>query len=136
MPRRKIRFLDLKIDFVTAHTHLGFTIAANLPFKPQIDSINRKVARQVFLLKQLRQKTSNRDLLLSIYKLYIRPHFEYAKLSGTIIKHLSTTLGFNFTIFISYTPFIPLIYYILSFTLSLFASSSLIGRLFYRSQWT
>ncbi|KAG1690676.1 hypothetical protein GQR58_007565 [Nymphon striatum] len=78
-PRRKIRFLDSEIDFVIVIVYY-------------IHSINRKVAKLVFLLKQLWQKTSKHNLL-SVYMVYIRPHFEYASptwnaLPGYLIDNL------------------------------------------------
>lgn len=77
-PSRSLRFCDADISFVSSHRHLGFTITSDLSYNAHVEGICRKVGTQLFLLKQLRLKTSNRDILTRVYKTYIRPYFEYA----------------------------------------------------------
>ena len=77
-PTRKLHFCGADLEFTKTHKHLGFTITSDLTYNAHVDAVCRKIGSQLFLLRQLRIKTKNRDILCAVYKKYIRPHFEYA----------------------------------------------------------
>ncbi|ELU12018.1 hypothetical protein CAPTEDRAFT_81197, partial [Capitella teleta] len=60
------------------HRHLGFILDSALSFHAHVNALTRKGATEVFLLRRLSYKVKDRDLLLKIYKMYVRPHLEYA----------------------------------------------------------
>ncbi|ELT87000.1 hypothetical protein CAPTEDRAFT_120047, partial [Capitella teleta] len=57
--------------------HLVFILDSALSLHAHVNALTRKGAT-VFLLRRLSHKVRNRDLLLKIYKMYVRPHLEYA----------------------------------------------------------
>ena len=77
VPTEKLHFCGADLPFVQSHKHLGFILSSNLTANAHVDFI-RKIASQIFLLRQLRIKTTDQDILCGIYRSYIRPHFEYA----------------------------------------------------------
>lgn len=77
-PPPPINFCDVVLPFVEEHRHLGFIIDHHLSFDPHVNSICRKAASEIFLLRRMSHKVRSRDILLRTYKTYIRPHFEYA----------------------------------------------------------
>ncbi|MGI9458385.1 MAG: reverse transcriptase family protein, partial [Pirellulales bacterium] len=73
-----VRFSDVEIALSPTHRHLGVVIGSDLSLDHYVDSVARSAASQVFLLKRLSLITRNTDLLLRVYKCYIRPVFEHA----------------------------------------------------------
>jgi hypothetical protein len=73
-----ITFSEVTLNYSSVHRHLGFILDSKLNFHPHINAITRKCATQIFLLRRLSFKVRNRDLLLKVYNMYVRPHFEYA----------------------------------------------------------
>lgn len=73
-----LMFSDHPVAFVPTHKHLGFTISSDLSFRPHVDTVCRKVATQLFLLRRMSLMCNNSDTLNKIYKSFILPLFEYA----------------------------------------------------------
>jgi hypothetical protein len=73
-----IFFANHRIEYVSSHKHLGFTISNDLRLTPHIDSICRKASSEIFLLKRLSTICTNQDILTRTYKSFILPLFEYA----------------------------------------------------------
>ena len=67
-----------RIFFSHSHKHLGFSLRSDLSFSSHVDSLCQQVASQVFLLRLVKQRCPNRDVLLSCYKKFILPLFNYA----------------------------------------------------------
>ena len=74
----QISFAGEALAYSANHRHLGFTLDSALTFHPHVNAIARKAASEIFLLRRLSYVVTNQDLLLKVYKMYIRPHFEYA----------------------------------------------------------
>jgi hypothetical protein len=74
----QLLFQGHKVPYVATHKHLGFILSKDLSFGPHVDAVCRKGAAQIFLLKRLSYKTSNRNILRDVYTKYILPYFEYA----------------------------------------------------------
>ena len=75
---RPVHFAGSPLEYVDTHRHLGFTISNSLSYSPHVDTVCRKVASQVFLLKRLAQRSNTRSILLQTYKSFILPLLEYA----------------------------------------------------------
>jgi hypothetical protein len=73
-----LTFASHPVSFVPTHKHLGYTLSANLSFTPHIDTICRKTASEIFLLKRLSLTCRNSTILKRTYKSFILPIFEYA----------------------------------------------------------
>lgn len=77
-PPTNVTFSSHHVNFVSTHKHLGFIISDNLTFSSHVDSICRKAASEIFLLKRLSLTCKNPTILQRVYKSYILPIFEYA----------------------------------------------------------
>ncbi|ELU15966.1 hypothetical protein CAPTEDRAFT_193619 [Capitella teleta] len=73
-----ITFAGATLEYSHEHRHLGFILDSALSFHAHVNALTRKGATEVFLLRRLSYKVKDRDLLLKIYKMYVRPHLEYA----------------------------------------------------------
>ncbi|ELU02239.1 hypothetical protein CAPTEDRAFT_213776 [Capitella teleta] len=73
-----ITFAGVTLEYNHEHSHLGFILDSALSLHAHVNALTRKGATEVFLLRRLSYKVKNRDLLLKIYKMYVRPHLEYA----------------------------------------------------------
>jgi hypothetical protein len=78
-----IIFAGHHVKVVQTHKHLGFTISEDLSYTPHIDTICRKAASEIFLLKRLSLTCHNRTILQRVYKSFILPVFEYASPAWT-----------------------------------------------------
>ena len=77
-PKWQVLFAGKYLRYVDSHIRLGYTISSDLSTTKHVDSICRKVAQSIFLLRRLSMKTKDRNLLREVYVRYIRPIFEYA----------------------------------------------------------
>ncbi|ELU13801.1 hypothetical protein CAPTEDRAFT_195487 [Capitella teleta] len=73
-----ITFAGATLEYSHEHRHLGFILDSPLSLHAHVNVLTPKGATEVFLLRRLSYKVKNRDLLLKIYKMYVRPHLEYA----------------------------------------------------------
>lgn len=97
--RQKLPFLDnheirIQIDNTplerVKHTKaLGVILHENLSWEKHVDSVRKKVAAGIGLLRRIRDFTSF-DILIKIYKALIEPHFDYA---CTVWDDLDATLA-------------------------------------------
>ena len=60
----------------TNHKHLGMILDTKLDFQEHLKDKISKISKTIGLLRKL-QKKSTRAPLLTIYKLFIRPHLDY-----------------------------------------------------------
>ena len=77
--------LKLGDDVITQsleHKHLGMVLDSKLDFKSHIREAITKARRGIGMMKHLSRYVS-RDVLIQLYKLYVRPHLDY----GDIIYH-------------------------------------------------
>lgn len=65
------------IEALDSHSHLGLILSSNLSWREHIFYIHQKASKRVHMLKCLKFKL-NRDILITLYKSFIRPIFEYA----------------------------------------------------------
>ena len=72
----KLTFGDEPIPILDNHTHLGVTFSKDLRFHDHINRICQKVNRTLSPLYSIAQHLP-RPILDQIYKLYVRPHFDY-----------------------------------------------------------
>ncbi|ELT88508.1 hypothetical protein CAPTEDRAFT_206223 [Capitella teleta] len=68
-----ITFAGATLEYSHEHRHLGFILDSALSFHAHVNALTRKGATEVFLLRRLSYKVKDRDLLLKIYKMYVRP---------------------------------------------------------------
>ena len=73
---------DDVISQTLEHKHLGMVLDSKLDFKSHLREAIVKARRGIGMMKHLSRYVS-RDVLIQLYKLYIRPHFDY----GDIIYH-------------------------------------------------
>ncbi|ELT90694.1 hypothetical protein CAPTEDRAFT_211532 [Capitella teleta] len=73
-----ITFAGATLEYSHEHRHLGFILDSALSLHAHVNALSRKGATEMFLLRRLSFKVKNRDLLLKIYKMYVRPHLECA----------------------------------------------------------
>ena len=72
----KLTFGDEPIPALDNHTHLGLTFSKDLRFHEHVNKICQKVNRTLSPLYPIAQHLP-RPILDQIYKLYVRPHFDY-----------------------------------------------------------
>ena len=70
-------FNGCRIKVVDFHKHLGLTFSSNGGWSHHIDYIVKKTSKMICALRKLKYLL-NRNTLDKIYKMFIRPHFEYA----------------------------------------------------------
>ena len=71
--------LELGDDVISQtleHKHLGMVLDSKLDFKSHLREAIVKARRGIGMMKHLSRYVS-RDVLIQLYKLYIRPHFDY-----------------------------------------------------------
>ncbi|ELU15906.1 hypothetical protein CAPTEDRAFT_196015 [Capitella teleta] len=73
-----ITFAGATLEYSHEHRHLGFILDSALSLHAHVNALTWKGATKVFLLRRLSYKVKDRDLLLKISKMYLRPHLEYA----------------------------------------------------------
>ncbi|ELU11343.1 hypothetical protein CAPTEDRAFT_210628 [Capitella teleta] len=73
-----ITFAGATLECSHEHRHLGFILDSAIGLHAHVNALTRKGATEVFLLRRLSYQVKDRDLLLKIYKMYVRPHLEYA----------------------------------------------------------
>ncbi len=67
---------DVKIKSVHSVKDLGVTITSNLKFSQQCNASIIKANRMMGLIKR-KVSFKNKDVVLSLYNSFIRPHLEY-----------------------------------------------------------
>ncbi|ELU14937.1 hypothetical protein CAPTEDRAFT_195966 [Capitella teleta] len=80
------------LKYSREHRHLGFILDSALSLHAHVNALTRKGATEVFLLQRLLYKVRKQDLLLKIYKMYVRPHLEYASSSWAALTVTETGL--------------------------------------------
>ena len=73
---------DDVISQTLEHKHLGMVLDSKLDFKSHLREAIVKARRGIGMMKHLSRYVS-RDVLIQLYKLYVRPHLDY----GDIIYH-------------------------------------------------
>ena len=73
-----VYFQNQLLEFVDHHKHLGFILTSDLRLHRHVQYLASCVAKDIFLLRRLAGLVSDKQLLLNIYKAYIRPKLEYA----------------------------------------------------------
>ena len=68
---------DTKIEQVSQHKVLGITVDSELKWLPHIENIHKKIARNVYLLSQLKFYVDVDSLKMFFYA-HILPHINYA----------------------------------------------------------
>ena len=78
VPDIDLRISDHRLEVVRKVKLLGVIIQDDLKWDAQIESIQTKANRKMFMLRKLKEAGFNSQELLSVYKSYIRPVLEYA----------------------------------------------------------
>ena len=68
--------INIQVERVTHHKHLGVLLDENLNFKQHIDTTILKIIKGISLIKKLRQSLP-RQSLMTIYKACLRPLIGY-----------------------------------------------------------
>eukprot|EP00914_Ancora_sagittata_P011406 GHVO01022185.1.p1 GENE.GHVO01022185.1~~GHVO01022185.1.p1 ORF type:complete len:165 (-),score=14.35 GHVO01022185.1:42-536(-) len=76
-----LTFGNQAIKIVHTHKHLGFVLSDDLRYSPHIDTICRKAASEIFLLKRLSLTCQNINILSQVFKSCVLPVLEYASLA-------------------------------------------------------
>ncbi|ELU13599.1 hypothetical protein CAPTEDRAFT_185542 [Capitella teleta] len=87
-----ITFAGATLEYNQEHLHLGFILDSAVSLHAHVNALTRKGATEVFLLRRLSYNVRNRDLLLKIYKMYVRSHLEYASPAWAAITVTQTGL--------------------------------------------
>ncbi|ELU05598.1 hypothetical protein CAPTEDRAFT_195763 [Capitella teleta] len=87
-----ITFAGAALEYSHEHHHLGFILDSALSLHAHLNALTRKGATEVFLLRRLSYKVKDRDLLLKIYKMYVRLHLEYASPAWAALTATQTGL--------------------------------------------
>ena len=77
VPHPSIRFNNNLLSLCSAQKHLGLVLDSKLTFNEHINHILSKVNQSIGLLRKI-QSDLPRSSLLTIYKTFIRSHFDYA----------------------------------------------------------
>ena len=91
-----IQFMETVLPFSDEHVHLGIIISADLKFNAHVTEICKRLSKQLYVLRLVRKNLPDqRDLLLSLYKAYVRPHAEYCSpllvgMGKTLSDHLES----------------------------------------------
>ena len=70
-------FNDNTVQTAEVHNHLGLSLDKNLDFNIHIENKINKCNKMIGIMKRLSLSVS-RDSLLTIYKLFVRSHLDYA----------------------------------------------------------
>ncbi|ELU08209.1 hypothetical protein CAPTEDRAFT_197526 [Capitella teleta] len=87
-----ITFADSTLEYSHEHRHLGFVLDSALSLHAHVNAMTLKRATKMFLFRRLSYKVRNRDLLLKIYKVYVRLHLEYASPAWAALTATQTGL--------------------------------------------
>ncbi|ELU03223.1 hypothetical protein CAPTEDRAFT_211161 [Capitella teleta] len=80
-----ITFAGSTLKLSHEHRRLGFIPDSALRIHAHVNELTRKGATEVFLLQWLSFKVRHRDLPLKIYKMFVRPHLEYASPAWAVL---------------------------------------------------
>ena len=73
--------LIIAVNLTTVHKHLGMIFDSNLSFDEHLKSVLREISKAVSLLRKfqgiLRRTSLITISLITIYKLFARPHLDY-----------------------------------------------------------
>ena len=72
-----LNFNDNTVQTVEVHKRLGLSLDKKLDFNIHIDNKINKCSKIIGIMKRLSLSIS-RDSLLTIYKMFVRPHLDYA----------------------------------------------------------
>ena len=64
------------VNVTSVHKHLGMICDSKLSFHEHLKSVSKKISKTVGLLQKF-QGTLPRTSLITIYKLFARPHLDY-----------------------------------------------------------
>jgi hypothetical protein len=89
-----INFQGMHIRYAETHVHLGLTFSQDLKFNQHVNEICRKTSRELVVLRILKRNLppNSTELLLKLYKAYIRSHLEYC---AVILSGIGKTLADN-----------------------------------------
>ena len=73
-------FINTPVNSVATHKHLGMILDSKLSYENHLQSVFSRVNKTSGLLRKL-QPTLPRKSLVTIYKLFIRPHLYYSDVS-------------------------------------------------------
>ena len=74
-----LTFNNADVGQISSQKHLGMFLDFKLSFNEHLETVFAKVNRGIAILRKL-QTVLPREALLTIYKSFIRPHFDYGDL--------------------------------------------------------
>ena len=89
-----VRFNDIPVNSTSVHKHLGMLLYDKLSYEHHLKLVLNKIKKTIGLLRKF-QQILPRQSLITIYKLFIRPHLDYANIVyiEPLINHFTKTLN-------------------------------------------
>ena len=75
----RLTFNNVDVGHIRSQKHLGMFLIFNLSFNKHLETVFAKVNRGIAIIRQI-QSVLPREALLTMYKSFIRPHFDYGDL--------------------------------------------------------